>query len=434
MASPATHICTAAARSGRRPPTTPTLASCTSRPGMRGRTGRRRPAGRRRVDGGDHGDRGGDGQVQVGVPAGAPPDVLGLRRGEHHAVLFNASDGRKGVAQAGKTAGSTCSTRETGEPLLRDRREARPAGSRSSTPRRPSRSRATAVHPARTCSAERGRADQEVVHAADEGAQDRSGAGDLHRPRPREVGPRSCRAPGRRELEPDQLQPRNEPLLHLLLPCATTGGDVDSGAQWKRGEYYIWQFYAGAAYTESWGTFTAIDALSGRRVWQKRFPEACYSGTRPTKGNLVFLGRTTASSRRTTREREAALELPEQGAGANDTASFFERKDRVRRVPVAGRRHRGLAARRRAVALQCSTAPSARRKPRAAARGASTAAKAKASRRARSRATLRRRIGFRSQLLRLPQGETAPAATSGPDLSDVTSLPGDDPRAGHQRR
>ena len=39
------------------------------------------------------------------------------------------------------------------------------------------------------------------------------------------------------------------------------------------------------------GTFTAIDATSGKVVWQKTFPEPCYSGTATTAGNLVFVGR-----------------------------------------------------------------------------------------------------------------------------------------------
>ena len=48
---------------------------------------------------------------------------------------------------------------------------------------------------------------------------------------------------------------------------------------------------AGVAWPEGSGTFTAIDATSGKTVWQKTFPEPCYSGTATTAGNLVFIGR-----------------------------------------------------------------------------------------------------------------------------------------------
>jgi quinohemoprotein ethanol dehydrogenase len=59
-------------------------------------------------------------------------------------------------------------------------------------------------------------------------------------------------------------------------------------------------------------------------VWQKRFPEACYSGTSTTKGNLVFLGRSNGELEASdARNGERLWRFP-TGSGANNTASFFE--------------------------------------------------------------------------------------------------------------
>ena len=73
-------------------PRSPLLRDRERRP----RLGRERPAGRQPVDGVDRRDRGGDGQVQVGVPAG-PPRHLGLRRREHRRPLrrLRRTEGRR---------------------------------------------------------------------------------------------------------------------------------------------------------------------------------------------------------------------------------------------------------------------------------------------------------------------------------------------------
>ena len=110
------------------------------------------------------GDRGGDRQVQVGVPAGAPRH-LGLRRGEHRRPLqrLRRAQGRRAGGEDGLDLHARPGDRRA---ALRDRREARPAGSEAAHLADPADPAQRRVHPARTCSAERGRADQEVVHAA----------------------------------------------------------------------------------------------------------------------------------------------------------------------------------------------------------------------------------------------------------------------------
>ena len=39
------------------------------------------------------------------------------------------------------------------------------------------------------------------------------------------------------------------------------------------------------------GTFTAMNMTNNKKVWQKRWPEVCYSGSVSTAGGLVFTGR-----------------------------------------------------------------------------------------------------------------------------------------------
>src|SRR5918994_4474100 len=73
------------------------------------------------------------------------------------------------------------------------------------------------------------------------------------------------------------------------------------------------------------GYFVAIDVTTGEKVWEKRWPESCYSGSVTTGGNLVFVGRNGASWRRTTpRPAKGRPWAFQTGAGANTTATVFE--------------------------------------------------------------------------------------------------------------
>src|SRR4051794_33456991 len=81
---------------------------------------------------------------------------------------------------------------------------------------------------------------------------------------------------------------------------------------------------AGVAWPEASGTFTAIDATSGKVAWQKRFPEPCYSGTSTTAGNLVFVGRNSGELEAYNAQNGKRLWHFQTGAGANDTATVFQ--------------------------------------------------------------------------------------------------------------
>ena len=81
---------------------------------------------------------------------------------------------------------------------------------------------------------------------------------------------------------------------------------------------------AGAGFSQSSGTFTAIDATDGSVAWQKTWPEPCYSGTVTTAGNLVFVGRNSGELEAYNAETGDRLWNFQTGAGANDTATIFE--------------------------------------------------------------------------------------------------------------
>ncbi|MEO9174217.1 MAG: PQQ-binding-like beta-propeller repeat protein, partial [Gaiellales bacterium] len=81
---------------------------------------------------------------------------------------------------------------------------------------------------------------------------------------------------------------------------------------------------AGAGFGDAPGTFTAIDATSGKVVWQHRWSNACYSGTSTTAGNLVFVGRNDGKYQAydaTTGKLAWSFQLD---AGANDVGTIFQ--------------------------------------------------------------------------------------------------------------
>jgi quinohemoprotein ethanol dehydrogenase len=73
------------------------------------------------------------------------------------------------------------------------------------------------------------------------------------------------------------------------------------------------------------GTFTAIDATTGKIVWQKRWAEACYAGSATTAGNIVFIGRNDGRLQAYNATNGTLLWSFQTGAGANDAPTIFRR-------------------------------------------------------------------------------------------------------------
>lgn len=72
------------------------------------------------------------------------------------------------------------------------------------------------------------------------------------------------------------------------------------------------------------GYFGAWNPTTGEIVWQKRWPESCYSGTVSTAGNLVFVGRNTGHLEAYDAESGERKWRFQTGAGANSTITTFE--------------------------------------------------------------------------------------------------------------
>jgi alcohol dehydrogenase (cytochrome c) len=73
------------------------------------------------------------------------------------------------------------------------------------------------------------------------------------------------------------------------------------------------------------GFFGAWDPRTGKTVWQKRWPESCYSGSVATAGGLVFVGRNGGELEAYDAKTGERLWHFQTGAGANSTVTVFER-------------------------------------------------------------------------------------------------------------
>ncbi len=132
------------------------------------------------------------------------------------------------------------------------------------------------------------------------------------------------------------------PETQMLYVCAESGtsGFTRSGRfleESKQGRVAdVGSVFTLTGFGKQPGHFVAIDARSGHIVWEKRWPEACYSGTTTTAGGLVFVGRSGGELQAYDAENGDQLWSFQTGAGANTTASFFERNDKQYVVFYAG--------------------------------------------------------------------------------------------------
>jgi alcohol dehydrogenase (cytochrome c) len=121
------------------------------------------------------------------------------------------------------------------------------------------------------------------------------------------------------------------PNTHLFYVCAQSGvvGDTTGTiAPIKQGgvnqESIGGTLTIAGGFGENPGTFTAIDATTGKIVWQKRWAEACYAGSTTTAGNIVFIGRNDGRLQAYNATNGKLLWNFQTGAGANDAPTIFQ--------------------------------------------------------------------------------------------------------------
>ena len=124
------------------------------------------------------------------------------------------------------------------------------------------------------------------------------------------------------------------PNTHMFYVCAQsgpTGNTAETGKPAKQKPGGVAKTSLGSTLTvgggfgQNAGTFTAIDATTGKIAWQLRWPESCYAGSTTTAGDLVFIGRSNGKLYAFDAKSGKQLWSFQTGAGANDAPTIFRR-------------------------------------------------------------------------------------------------------------
>jgi quinohemoprotein ethanol dehydrogenase len=100
----------------------------------------------------------------------------------------------------------------------------------------------------------------------------------------------------------------------------------------RRGEEFLASEFTSPRREKPRGTFTAMDMRTNEIAWQKRWSDACYSGSVTTAGGLVFTGQNDGNLLAYDARDGRQLWRFQTGAGANAPATVFERDGRQRVV------------------------------------------------------------------------------------------------------
>jgi quinohemoprotein ethanol dehydrogenase len=122
--------------------------------------------------------------------------------------------------------------------------------------------------------------------------------------------------------EPSSYNPKT----HMFYVCARISylGVKAANVPFKTGQTFAGIGGIAGGFNEGSGTLTAIDATTGKVVWQHTWSDPCYSGTSTSAGNLVFVGRNSGkyeAYNATTGKRAWSFQTD---AGANDVGTIFE--------------------------------------------------------------------------------------------------------------
>ncbi len=119
--------------------------------------------------------------------------------------------------------------------------------------------------------------------------------------------------------------------LQMFYVCSQ---DTAAGLQKTEVEskYHPGQIYLGSILVSTGfngkGHVTAIDAQTGKIVWNVEWPDSCYSGTVTTAGNLVFVGRNNGELQAYDARNGSRLWSFQTGSGANNTVTTFMQDDK----------------------------------------------------------------------------------------------------------
>jgi glucose dehydrogenase/mono/diheme cytochrome c family protein len=123
------------------------------------------------------------------------------------------------------------------------------------------------------------------------------------------------------------------PLTHLFYVCAQNGVaglSAEALPEPKPGAngaepHDVGSLWAPGGGLNNPGVLSAIDVQTGAIVWQKQFPDSCYSGSAVTAGNVVFVGRNGGELQAYDARNGNLLWSFQTGAGANNVATVFRR-------------------------------------------------------------------------------------------------------------
>ena len=246
-------------------------------------------------------------------------------------VLFDAEiDGeeRKGLGEASKTGWVYLLDRETGEPLLPIEEQPVPQlGSQATAKTQPIPSYpplfsqevtdedVAGIQKLADANAKEGQPKQKVVK------------GSIYAPFGETITAIVPGPQGGTNWQPSSYNPKTG-LMYVCAMRSVSGyssknEELPAG---KRGQTAdLGSVFTTTGFGSQEGYFVAIDVTTGEKVWEKRWPESCYSGSVTTGGNLVFVGRNGGQLEAYNAETgEGPLWSFQTGAGANTTATVFE--------------------------------------------------------------------------------------------------------------
>jgi quinohemoprotein ethanol dehydrogenase len=245
-------------------------------------------------------------------------------------VLFDVTvDGRPrhGLAQAGKTGWLYLLDRETGKPLYGIDEKPVPQNTVQHTSKTQPFPSSLPFVPHEVTAAQLRDIRQQVTSAFPQGKAPKIVTAPIYSPPSRSTLPVSAPSAAGGANWPPTSYNRETQMFYVCGLVTAAGAVYGRQTQFsedpKPGQLNLGSIPVATGFGASPGILSALDARSGRIVWQQRWPDSCYSGSTTTAGNLVFVGRNTGQLQAYDARSGERLWSFQTGAGANSTASIF---------------------------------------------------------------------------------------------------------------